>query len=214
MPSILKHSVIKPLLKKQNLTTEEFSSFRPISNLKFLSKAIEKVVSHQLIDHLERNNINVPLQSAYKKNHSVETALLKVQNDILRDIDMNKSVFLVLLDLSAAFDTVNHDILLNRLNTSFGVRDLALKWFKSYLSDRQFYVSVPEGKSFSRSFDCGVPQGSILGPILFSLYISPIADIIHRHELGYHLYADDTQLYISFSTTSLCEMMTAKSKVD
>ena len=119
MPSMLKLSVIKPLLKKQNLTTEEFSSFRPISNLTFLSKSIEKVVSHQLIEHLEKNNIHVPLQSAYKKNHSVETALLKVHNDILRDIDMKKSVFLVLLDLSAAFDTVNHDILLNRLYTSF-----------------------------------------------------------------------------------------------
>ena len=102
------------------MPTDEFTNFRPILNLKFLSKAIEKIVAQQLVDHLELNNLYQPLQSAYKKYHSVETALIKVHNDILRSIDENRAVFLILLDLSAAFDTVNHGILLKRLETVFG----------------------------------------------------------------------------------------------
>jgi hypothetical protein len=214
MPSQLKLSVIKPLLKKQSLSAEEFSSFRPISNLKFLSKVIEKVVSCQLTEHLEKNKLHLSLQSAYKKNHSVETALLKVHNDILSELDKKRSVFLVLLDLSAAFDTVDHNILLDRLSSSFGVKGTALNWFKSYLRNRVFYVNVQGGNSETHSFNCGVPQGSVLGPILFSLYISPIAEIIRRHGLNFHLYADDTQLYISFSTSSSIEIEIAKLKVE
>ena len=139
---------------------------------------------------------------------------MKVHNDILCAIDQRKSVFLVLLDLSAAFDTVNHQILLNRLFSDFGITGNAYNWFKSYLSYRTFYVSVQDGTSTSRSFDCGVPQGSVLGPILFSLYISPIANVISLHGLEYHLYADDTQLYISFPSSSSVELNIAKHKVE
>jgi hypothetical protein len=172
------------------------------------------VVAIQLVEHLESNNLHEILQSAYRKYHSVETALLKVHNDILCSIDNNKSVFLILLDLSAAFDTVNHEILLRRLENVFGIRDLALKWFKSYLANRTFFVSVEGSQSSHHSFDCGVPQGSVLGPILFLLYISPIADIIRSHGLDFHLYADDTQLYISFSCSSDVEMEIAKQRIE
>ena len=213
-PITLKKAIIKPVLKKHGMSTEEFSSFRPISNLKFISKAIEKVVAAQLIEHLNRNNLHETFQSAYKQYHSVETALLRVHNDILKAIDGQRSVFLVLLDLSAAFNTVNHEILLERLFSRFGVNGLALRWFESYLSDRSFQVSVQGGISTSRSFQCGVPQGSILGPILFLMYTSPIGDILREHCINFHLYADDTQLYITFETSSLEEMGFARCKVE
>ena len=148
---------------------EEFSSFRPISKLRFLSKGIEKVVASQLVDYLEENNLYEMFQSAYKKHHSVEIALIRVQDDILRAIDNHCSVILVLLDLSAAFDTVNHSILLERLATRYGICRIALERFRSYLSNRKSFVSVENGLSNPRSLNCGVPQGSLVGPILFML---------------------------------------------
>ena len=136
MPSKLKEAVLKPLLKKTNLDQTEFKNYRPVSNLSFLSKIIEKAVALQLTSYLEDNHLYEPLQSAYKKSHSTETALIKVHNDIVTAIDSGHSVILVLLDLSAAFDTVDHRILIRRLSTRFGIRNRALDWFVSYLSDR------------------------------------------------------------------------------
>ena len=115
-------------------------------------------------------------------------------------MDQNKSAILLLLDLSAAFDTVNHAILISRLSNRFGVKGTALAWFKSYLTSRQQFVNVEEGMSSRRPLLRGVPQGSLLGPLLYLVYTAPIADIIKKHALLYHLYADDTQLYISFNT--------------
>ena len=200
MPAKLKEAVLKPLLKKPNLDQTEFKSYRPISNLSFLSKVIEKVVALQLTSYLEDNHLYEPLQSAYKKFHSTETALIKVHNDIATAIDSGHSVILVLLDLSAAFDTVDHTILIRRLSTRFGIRGRALDWFVSYLSDRKQYVKVNNTSSNSLCLTQGVPQGSVLGPILYSLYTSPLGDIAKQHQMNYHFYADDSQLYISFKS--------------
>ena len=123
MPVQLKEAMLKPKLKKSNLEFEEYSNFRPISNLKFLSKIIEKAVATQLMEHLINNNLEEPLQSAYKRFHSTETALLKVQNDILIAIDNQKRVVLLLLDMSAAFVSVDHEILLERMSKLFGIKD-------------------------------------------------------------------------------------------
>ena len=199
IPSSLKVAVLKPLLKKSSLNHEVLGNYRPISNLKNVSKIIEKVVSLQLNDYLSLNNLHEPLQSAYKTFHSCETALLRVQNDILHSIDNRSCVAMLLLDLSAAFDTVDHHILLNRLHTKFGISGIALRWFESYLTDRLQFVSIDDFSSEALQLNCGVPQGSVLGPLLYLLYTSPVADILRQHKMSFHLYADDTQLYIPFS---------------
>ena len=133
-PASLKEAIIKPILKKNNLDPSEYMNFRPISNLPFLSKVIEKVIAAQLTSYVEDNNLCELFQSAYRGNHSTETTLIRVHNDIVMAIDKGNSAILVLLDLSAAFDTVDHSMLLSRLNTRFGICDKALDWFRSYLS--------------------------------------------------------------------------------
>ena len=123
-------------------------------------------------------------------------------------------MLLLLLDLTAAFDTVDHSLLLSRLSSSFGLKGTVLAWMRSYLSSRMQYVRVDSQKSSPRSLDRGVPQGSVLGPLLYLLYTAPLVKIIQNHRLQYHLYADDSQLYISFKTESLHELQTAKSAVE
>ena len=151
--------------------------------------------------NIELNNFSL-FQSAYRPGHSTETALIKVQNDVLRATDsIDKEptcVFLVLLDLSAAFDTVAHPILLSRMKTKFGVADSAHKWLASYLEDRTQSVVVEGLKSSDVPLTCGVPQGSVLGPDLFTDYSSPVASLIRSFNISVHCYADDTQLYCPF----------------
>ena len=135
-PHSLKQAILKPLLKKASLDHEILSNFRRISNLKFVAKLTGKVVANRLVSCLEQNHLDEPLQSAYKKFHSCETALVRVHNDMLCAIDKRCCVALLLLNLSAAFDTVDHNILLQRLHSRFLVRGKALDWFASYLTDR------------------------------------------------------------------------------
>ncbi len=150
-------------------------------NLPFLSKIQEKVASSQLCS-LKKNGICEDFQSGFRPYHSTETALIRVTNDLLLSSDRGCISLLVLLDLSAAFDTIDHNILLNRLENYVGIR----AWFKSYLSDRHQFVAVNDEVSYQSQVQYGVPQGSVLGPLLFTLYM-----------LSFHCYADDTQLYIS-----------------
>ena len=167
--------------------------------LSFLSKLLEKAVPKRLNKHTNFYGLIEPFQSAYRSGHSTETAVIPVQNDILRDIDRGHCVFLVLLDLSAAFDTVSHNILLDRLNSVLGIADDALKWINSYLSDRSQYVFISGNCSKSMNLKYGVPQGSVLGPALFSDYVSPVVSLIQSFGINAHCYADDTQLYVSFT---------------
>ena len=141
---------------------------------------------------------NTSLQSDYRQHHSKETALLKVKNDILMNMLNQKVTLLVLLDLSAAFDTVDNRILLDRLQFDFGISGSALNWIESYLSNRtqRIYIDGVLSSNFNLKF--GVPQGSCLGPLLFSLYASKRFKIDESHVPNPHCYASDTQLYIAF----------------
>ena len=207
VPTQFKEAVVKPLIKKPSLDHEVLKNFRPVSNLPFLSKILERIVAKRLTSHIVNNSLDEPLQSAYKPGHSIETALLKVQNDILLSLDEKKDVFLVLLDLSAAFDTVNHTILLNRLRDRFGLSDNVLMWFQSYLSNRSQCVLVNSTKSPFYPLDTGVPQGSVLGPILFNMYTSPLGELVASHGCLYSFYADDSSLYLSFTKDTAARMV-------
>ena len=197
-PTSFKNSHIFPLLKKHNLPPEDLSNFRPISNLNYVSKLLERIVAKRLNLHLSDNSLFLPYQSAYRRFHSTETALLKINNDIACSLDRGEVTGLILLDLSAAFDTIDHSILLHRLQSWFGVTGIAAKWFASYLSNRSQQVNINGTISPPLPLQFGVPQGSVLGPLLFTLYTTPLGSVISDHSMNYHLYADDTQLYISF----------------
>ena len=199
VPTSFKKAVITPLLKKASLDQDNLSNYRPVSNLSFVSKVLEKIVSKRLHTHKLSNCLYEPFQSAYRPGHSTETAMLRVQNDILRELDDGKGVFLVLLDLSAAFDTVSHHILLKRLSKQFGVTGNAANWIQSYLTGRTQSVLVSGKYSEPAVLKYGVPQGSVLGPGLFSDYSSPVASLVRLHDISVHCYADDTQLYVSFN---------------
>ena len=199
MPKSLKTALIRPLLKKTGLDSDILKNYRPVSNLTFISKVIEKVVSGRLIEHLIKNSMFDPLQSAYRDKHSTETALIKVQNDILSALDAGSSAILLMLDLSAAFDTIDHDILLSRLCNVYGITGNALDWFRSYITGRIQRVVIENENAVSGDQELGfeVPQGSVLGPKIYCMYTKPVSDIIQRHGLSHHSYADDTQLYMT-----------------
>ena len=141
------------------------------------------------------NNLWHTFQSAYRPKHSTETALLRVLNDLLTASDSGSISILTLLDLSTAFNTTDHSILLTPLDSTFGIRNLALSFFCSYLQDRTQVVTVNGIKSSPSLLTCGVPQGSVLGPILFILYTQPLSDVISHHFFSHHMFADDTELY-------------------
>ena len=202
-PNFFKQAHVTPILKKSSLDKEILKNYRPVSNLNFISKILERVVAVQLQTHLDEAGLMTAFQSAYRKHHSTESALLNIHNDILLNMAKGSVTALTLLDLSAAFDTIDHTILLDRLNVHYGISELALGWFKSYLSRRTHSVKVGNTLSHPAALQYGVPQGSVLGPILFSLYTNPISSIIHSHSsINHHFYADDTQLYITLTPTN------------
>ncbi|KAL0153117.1 hypothetical protein M9458_051573 [Cirrhinus mrigala] len=162
VPKPFKLAVIKPLIKKPQLDPSELANYRPISNLPFMSKILEKVVSAQLCSFLQKNDIYEEFQSGFRPHHSTETALVKITNDLLLASDQGCISLLVLLDLSAAFDTIDHDILIDRLQNYAGIQGQALKWFRSYLSDRYHFVYLNGESSQLSPVKYGVPQGSVL----------------------------------------------------
>ena len=188
-------SLLRPYLKGKTLDSQDMNNYRPVSNLSLLSKIKERAILDQLLPVLEVNGVIPSLQSAYRQFHSTETALCKIYNDLVLNTCAGKISVLVMLDLSAAFDTVDHNLLINDLE-EVGLRDSALKYMKSYLFGRTQRVVVGEATSDPIPFVCGVPQGSVLGPVLFSVYSSSLVSVLQAHSVAYHFYADDTQFYI------------------
>ena len=201
-PSCYKKALVKPLLKKRNLDPSTLKNFRPVSNLPYASKIIEKVVASQLKEYLSLNNLWEPHQSAYRCSHSTETALLHVMNDILCSLGEHHAVLFVALDLSAAFDTVDYS-LLEEVLLRLGIQGKVADWFESYLRGREQRVNVNGSTSSSQQLSCGVPQGSVLGPLLFSLYSASLGKVLRGHGVRYHFFADDTQLWLPFRPENL-----------
>ena len=173
-PTIFKHALVTPLLKKSNLDCSNLSNYRPISKLPMLSKIIEKVVSKQIREYLMINDLYDDFQNAYRPGHSTETTLIKLTNDIIGYLDDSEHAQLLLLDLSAAFDSLDHNILISRLR-SIGFNGAALNWLISYLSNRTYSIYIKGIYSPNESLIYGVPQGSVLGPLLFMIYILPLS---------------------------------------
>lgn len=194
-PKSEKQAIIKPILKG-NLDPQSLGSFRPVSNLTFQSKVLESVLLIQLTDHLNTVGVIHDNQSAYRKLYSTETALCTVVSDMRVLMDRGECGVLFLLDLSAAFDTVMHDTLL-KICENIGIECVALSYLKSYLEGRSYCVQIGDTFSDSVPLKRGVPQGSVLGPVLFCLYTADLSVVLERHGVKFKLYADDTQFYMS-----------------
>ena len=167
----------------------------------------KKHVLSQVSSWLSSHNLYNTCQSAYVPGHSTETALLKVANDLYLSLSKGNISVLALLDLSSAFDTIDHPILVHRLHTDFGFTDNVLQWFSSYLTDRTHYVSISNHCSSFASVHSGVPQSSVLGPMLFTMYIKTLFAIIDSHSFIHHSFADDLQLQMSAPPDRISELL-------
>ena len=166
VPTSLKYAIITPLLKNSNLDNKLLKNYCPISKLPFLLKIFERVISKQIIKYLSENELYPINQSAYRKNHCTETTIVSIFDNIYNAIYKGNKVQLVLLDMSAAFDTISHKILLDRLE-EIGIADKALDLLKSYITNGTYRTLINDIQSDEFQLKYGVPQGSILGPLLF-----------------------------------------------
>ena len=195
----LKESVITPILKKLNLDKNVLKFFRPIVNLQFMSKVIEKVVLKQLNSHMAANNLHCDQQFGYKKKFSTEGLLLQIVDEVLVGFEQKSGTILILLDMSSAFDTVDINKLLHILEHKINLRGTVLRWFHSFLTGRKQKVIINGQMSELLLTLYGVPQGSVLGPVLFNIYVSSLPSFIQKQGFTSSMYADDTNARIKFS---------------
>ena len=187
VPNMAKLAKIIPIYKAKD--KKHISNYRPISLLPVISKILEKVVHKNLYTFLEKNKVLYASQYGFRKNRSTVNAITELVCQITNAIENKQNALSVFLDLSKAFDTIDHKILLRKLEF-YGVRGLALNWFQSYLTDRKQYVLYNNVQSQTLDITCGVPQGSVLGPLLFLIYVNDIANCLTHSKLIY--FADDT----------------------
>ena len=207
VPQCFKSALVTPILKKMCLDHNDLNNYRPVSNLCFIAERLEKLVLSQVSSYLNSHNLYNTCQSAYGPGHSTETALLKVVNDLFLSLNKDNISVLALLDFSSAFDTIDHTIQVYRLHTDFGFTDTVLQWFSSYLTDRTHYVSLSNHCSDLAPVHSDVPQGSVLGPILFTMYTKPLSAIIDSHSIMHHSFADDLQLQMSAPPDRISELL-------
>ena len=203
-PLHFKSALLSLLSKKPAPNRDDMKTYRRVSKLSFISKILEKAVASRLNAHINSSHTSNDYQSTYRKLYSTETSLLKIHNDILSSMDDGRVTAFTLLDLSADFHIIDHAILLRRLGDWFGVMGKALDWFKSYLTGTSQRIKLGNCLSSRSDLSVGVPRGSVLGPLLFTLYTTPLSRLILEHAIPHHLYADDSQLYISYSSVLLC----------
>ena len=194
----LKGSIVTPILKRTGLDQELLSNYRPVCGGLFIDKIIQKNVAEQLFQHMTENDLHISYQSAYKPNHSCETVLLSLTDNILLNLDKGLCSVLMLLDNSAAFDTVDHEELILDLENDIGIQGTALEWFKSFLSGRTQATCVKGRTSETVNMKYGVPQGSVLGPVLFNIYVRNFIKLLRDAGFDVHGYADDHQITTTF----------------
>ena len=191
-PDILKNAIIKPIHKKDD--KNEISNYRPISILPVISKIFERATLNQLIEFFEKHDLISGLQHAYRKFHGTVTCLFELLNEIYHLIDIKKKVAIVSLDLSKAFDTINHTLLLKKLR-SYNLNPDSISFLQSYLSNRKQITKLGKFISTEEEVKSGVPQGSILGPFLFLIFVNDLPDAF-GDSCKFISYADDTQLLV------------------
>ena len=202
-PTELKLANVIPLYKADDAFL--FNNYRPVSLLCVISKVFEKVMYNRLIDFLETFAILNNSQFGFRKMHSTHMALMTLMNRLISSLENDEYILGIFLDFSNAFDTVDHVILLKKL-AHYGIRGTALKWFESYLSNREQYVTYNGISSSKQRIKCGVPQGSILGPLLFLIYINDLC-LVCKHTSAI-LFADDTNLFTSGKDLKSLEITT------
>jgi len=192
LPLSQRHAIVTPLLKKTGPNPADMSNFRPVSNLSFMSKVIEGAVVSQLTEYLSANDLLPCFQSAEGRKHSIERALLRVWSDMLMAADAQEVTLLGMLDLSTAFDCIDHAILLQRLQIAAGSTNVVLEWISSFLLERTQQIVYNGGLSSVQHVLFGVPQGSVLGPLLYVLYTARLFWVVVHHQLRLHMYTDDS----------------------
>ena len=193
-PQCFKLALVTPIFKNRCLGHNDLNNYRPVSDLCFIVKILEKLVLTQVSSYLNSHTLYNTCQSAYRPGHSTETALLKVVNDLFLSLNKGNISVLDLLDFSSAFNAIDHPILVHRLHTDVGYTVSVLQCFSSYQTDRTNYVSLSNHCSAFAHIHSGVPQASVLGPMHFTVYINPLSAIIDSHFVTHHSFADDLQL--------------------